>query len=104
MNEITAKTPWEGHTEDIPLHLDYFQGSMVDAINASAEKYPNSTAFSFMGKATSYRTMIQEIERCARALRTIGVRENDRVTIALPNCPQAVYMFYAVNQIGRAHV
>ena len=100
MNEITAKMPWEGHTEDIPLHLDYFEGSMFDAIRLSAEKYPNSTAFTFMGRATSYRTMIQEIEKCARALKTIGVRENDRVTIALPNCPQAVYMFYAVNLVG----
>ena len=25
MEQITAKTPWAGHTEDIPLHLDYFE-------------------------------------------------------------------------------
>ena len=28
------------------------------------------------------------------------MRENDKVTIALPNCPQAIYMFYAVNLVG----
>lgn len=100
MEQITAKTPWAGHTEDIPLHLEYFQGSMYDAVKASAEKYPEYTAFTFMGRKTSYRTMVQEIEKCARALKTIGVRENDKVTIALPNCPQAIYMFYAVNLVG----
>ena len=100
MEQITAKTPWEGHTEDIPLHLEYPEGSMFDAVNAAAQRCPDSTAFSFMGRKTSYRTMIQEIERCARALKTIGVREDDKVTIALPNCPQAVYMFYAVNLVG----
>ena len=100
MEEITARMPWKGHTEDIPLYLEYFEGSMFDAINRSAESYPDYTAFTFMGRRTSYRTMIREIENCARALRTIGVRENDRVTIALPNCPQAVYMFYAVNLVG----
>ena len=35
-----------------------------------------------------------------RSLRTIGVREGDKVTIAMPNCPQAIYMFYAVNLAG----
>lgn len=100
MDSITAKTPWEGHTEDIPLHLDYFDGSMFDAVKKAADQYPDSTAFSFMGRETSYRDMIAQIEKCARALRTIGVRENDRVTIALPNCPQAIYMFYAVNLVG----
>ena len=100
MEQITAKTPWAGHTEDIPLHLDYFEGSMFDAVNKAAKEHPDFTAFTFMGKSTSYRTMISEIERCARALKTIGVRENDKVTIALPNCPQAIYLFYAVNLVG----
>ena len=100
MEQITAKTPWAGHTEDIPLHLEYFEGSMFDAVNKAAKEHPDFTAFTFMGKSTSYRTMISEIERCARALKTIGVRENDKVTIALPNCPQAIYMFYAVNLVG----
>ena len=100
MEQITAKMPWAGHTEDIPLHLDYFEGSMFDAVKKAAEQYPEYTAFTFMGKSTSYRTLIEEIEKCARALKTIGVRENDKVTIALPNCPQAIYMFYAVNLVG----
>ena len=92
--------PWKGHTEDIPLHLEYFEGSMFDAVKKAADQYPDYTAFTFMGRGTSYREMIREIEKCARALKTIGVRENDKVTIALPNCPQAIYMFYAVNLVG----
>ena len=100
MDEITAKMPWKGHTEDIPLHLEYFEGSMFDAVKKAADQYPDYTAFTFMGRGTSYREMIREIEKCARALKTIGVRENDKVTIALPNCPQAIYMFYAVNLVG----
>ena len=100
MEEITAKMPWKGHTEDIPLHLEYFEGSMFDAVKKAADQYPDYTAFTFMGRGTSYREMIREIEKCARELKTIGVRENDKVTIALPNCPQAIYMFYAVNLVG----
>ncbi len=92
--------PWAGHTGDIPLHLDYFEGSMFDKLADTAGKYPNYVAFDFMGKPTTYKELIRETEKCAKALKTIGVREGDRVTIAMPNCPQAIYMFYAVNLVG----
>ena len=98
--KITAKTPWEGSMGVIPMHLDYFEGSMFDKVKEIADQYPNYIAFDFMSKPTTYKKMVEEIENCAKALKTIGVREGDRVTIALPNCPQAIYMFYAVNLIG----
>ncbi len=82
------------------MHLDYFEGSMFDKVEEIAKQYPDNIAFDFMGRSTTYRQMVQEIERCAKALKTIGVRENDKVTIAMPNCPQAIYMFYAINLIG----
>lgn len=103
MNEqsvITAKAPWKEHLGDVPFTLDYFQGSMFEAVANIAEKYPDNVAFDFYGKATTYKELIREIETCAKALKTIGVREGDRVTIALPNCPQAIQMFYAVNLVG----
>ena len=100
METITAKTPWAPFMGEVPLHLDYFEGSMFDKVAQIAAQYPNNVAFDFMGKSTTYKQMVQEIEKCARALKTIGVRENDKVTIAMPNCPQAIYMFYAVNLVG----
>ncbi len=100
MSEITAKTPWAGHLGGIPLHLDYFEGSMYDAVAKIAEKYPDQVAFDFMGKSTTYKRLVQQIQQCAKSLKTIGVREGDRVTIAMPNCPQAIYMFYAINLVG----
>ena len=98
--EITAKTPWADHMGGVPLHLEYFKGTMFEAVKKIADEYPNNVALDFMGRSTTYRQLINEIEKCAKALKTIGVRENDKVTIALPNCPQAIYMFYAVNLIG----
>mgnify|MGYP003308906659 CR=1 FL=1 len=97
---ITAKRPWEGHTEGIPLELEYFDGSMVEAVEMIASKYPNNIAFDFMGSSTTYGRLVEEIHNCAKALKTIGIRAGDKVTIALPNCPQAIYMFYAVNLVG----
>ena len=100
METKTVKTPWADYVGDVPLHLEYFEGSMFDRVVQIAEKYPDQVAFDFMGKSTTYRHLVKEIERCAKALKTIGIRENDCVTIAMPNCPQAIYMFYAVNLVG----
>ena len=100
MSELTVKTPWIEHLGDVPAHLEYFQGSMYDAVERVSLQYPNGVAFDFMGKSTTYKTLVQRINECAKSLRTIGVRQGDKVTIAMPNCPQAIYMFYAVNLIG----
>ena len=100
MENISAKAPWKNHLGEVPFTLDYFDGSMFEPVEKIAEKYPNNIAFDFMGRSTTYKALVREVEDCAKALRTIGVREGDKVTIAMPNCPQAIQMFYAVNLIG----
>ena len=97
---VTAKTPWKDQMGDLPMHLDYFEGSMYEAVAEIARKYPRNVAFDFMGKSTTYQELLQQIETCAKALKTVGIREGDKVTIAMPNCPQAIYLFYAINLVG----
>ncbi|MBQ9974549.1 MAG: AMP-binding protein, partial [Oscillospiraceae bacterium] len=88
------------HMGDVPLHLNYFEGSMFEMLEQVAQKYPNYVAFDFMGKPTTYSQLVTKIEQCAKALKTIGIREGDKVTIAMPNCPQAICLFYAINLVG----
>jgi len=97
---ITAKTPWKTHMGGVPFTLQYRKGAMVDGIEKNAEERPNAIAFDFMGRSTTYKDLYKNIVSCAKSLRTIGIRPNDKVTIAMPNCPQAIYMFYAINMIG----
>ncbi len=92
--------PWLRFYGDVPVRLDYFQGTMWDGVRRSAERYPDLTAYDFMGKSTTYRQFQTAVETCAKALFRLGVRPKDRVTICLPNCPQAVVVFYAVNAVG----
>lgn len=98
--KVEVKMPWAGHTGDVPLFLDYFDGTMYDKIENIANQYPNSIAFDFMGRHTTYRKFMENIHIVAKSLKTIGVRKGDCVTIAMPNCPQAIYSFYAINLIG----
>ena len=98
--EQTVKTPWLSNYGDIPYHLEYQTGSMVEAVEKIAAQYPGYDAYLFMGKKTSYKQFVKQIDDCAKALYAAGVRPGNRVTICLPNCPQAVTMFYAVNAVG----
>lgn len=95
-----TKTPWLKNYGDVPFHLQYQECSMWEAIEKVVEKYPNYTAYVFMGKKTTYKEFAQNVEICARALKAIGIRVGDRITICMPNCPQTVIMFYAVNLVG----
>ncbi len=100
MESITARMPWAPYVGELPLTLDYYEGSMYGLLSETAEKYPDNVAFDFMGKSVKYKKMLENIDRCAAALKKIGVKEKDRVTVALPNCPQAIYVFYAINAVG----
>ncbi len=100
MHDCTVKTPWEAQMGDIPMHLNYFDGTMFGKLEAIAAQYPQNVAFDFMGKPTTYTELVRQVRICAKSLKTLGIREGDRVTIAMPNCPQAIYMFYAINLVG----
>ncbi len=69
-------------------------------LQARTEKDPGNMALEFMGKKTRFKTLLEKVDNCARALKEIGVTEKDAVTICMPNTPHAVIMFYAVNRVG----
>ena len=100
MSTQTVKTPWKDYLGDVPMHLSYFEGTMFEVVEAVAQKYPDYVAFDFMGKSTTYRELVENVMQCAKALKAMGIRENDKITIAMPNCPQGIYMFYAANVVG----
>ena len=99
-DNLNVKAPWIKNLGGVPAHLEYFQGSMYDKVAQIAVNYPDYIAYDFMGGKVKYKDFIRKVDECARALAAIGVKEEERVTICMPNAPQAVIMFYAINKIG----
>ena len=83
-----------------PIHLDYYTGSLFDAVSQIAQQHPKGIAFDFMGTDGTYEQLVQNARVCARAFIAYGLKPGDRVTLALPNCPQALYLFYGINLAG----
>ena len=98
----TPNAPWLKYFGDIPAHLDYPSGSMYEAVRDSAQrlKKMNSVAYEFQGKKTTYKQFLNKIELLGKAYRSIGINEGDTVTVCMPNTPQGVDTFYALNRIG----
>lgn len=95
-----VKTPWYAHCDGVPLHLEYPDCSMVELVARTAEQHPDIVAYEFFGGKVTYKQMMEEIRRCAAALCAMGIEPGQKVTICMPNTPQAVVMFYAINYMG----
>ena len=98
MTQLNA--PWLKNSGDVPATLEYSNGTIFDAIYETAEKYPDYIAFDFMGSSTKYSDFVKKVKEAATALYLIGVKKGDNVTICMPNSPQGVILFYALNYIG----
>ena len=97
---MAIDAPWLSSYRDVPHSLDYPNCSMAQMVFETAKKYPDITAYTFFGCKKSYKVFADEIRTCARGLLASGIKKGERVTICMPNTPQAVIMFYAINLIG----
>lgn len=93
--------PWiASYAAGVPDDLEPVTGSLLDIVTASARDYPDAPALQFFGRTTSYRDLVEAIDRVAAGLRERGVGKGDTVAIVLPNCPQHIIAFYAVLRLG----
>lgn len=95
-----TKAPWLKNYGDVPHTIEYKKCTMWQAVSDIAENYPDYIAYDFMGRKTKYKDFAKQVEICARGLKAIGIRPGDRVTVCMPNCPQTVIFFYAINLVG----
>lgn len=78
-------------------------------IDRHAKKHPDKTAIIWEGddpsesKKVSYKELSQNVNRLGNALRGLGVRKGDRVTIYMPMIPEAAYAMLACARIGAVH-
>ena len=97
---LSSTAPWTAFYGNTPVSLNYPDKTMYQLLQETAQAYPDSTAYVFMGKKTSYAAFMKRIDAAAKGLTAMGISRGDRVTICMPNTPQALDCFYALNRIG----
>ena len=89
-----------GYIDKLPKDIEYFNGGLYDAIYEASCKWPHNTAIRYFDSEITYKEMVKKINKVAAALKALGADKGDRITVCMPNTPEAVYMFYAINEIG----
>ena len=97
--------PWLEHYDPgVPAALPPEAPPVPELLAASAARFPERPALTFLNRTLRYRELEAEVRRAAAGLRALGVQAGDRVAIQLPNLPQAVIAFQAVLWIGAVAV
>ena len=94
--------PWLKYYTEEQVSQDMPQMSIYRYLyeNNKAYHYLGRTALSYYGRKITFYELFQKIEETAKALKAMGVKENEIVTISMPNTPEAVYLLYAISKIG----
>ena len=94
------KAPWSKYYHKKDMDLRVPDVSLYDHFHNNLRNYPNKIAYDYYGTKVTYENLDKKIEECARAFLNYGIRKNDVVTICMPNTPEGVIAFLALNKIG----
>lgn len=86
-----TKEEWKNSVENI---------SIYKYMSRNAEEYLDTNAYNYFGKVVTYKEFIKQIDLCANAFINEGIKKGDIVTICMPNTPEGIICFYALNKIG----
>ena len=92
--------PWLRFYGRVPATLDYPELTLYEALAATARRVPDAVAWDFLGTTSTYRALIDDIDRCAAMLAALGLGRSERLLISMPTSPQGVIAFYAANRLG----
>jgi len=87
--------------EEKALRVDEY---VFTRFEENCERYPDHPAVIYLGEAYSYSRLKELIARFATALTDLGIKDNDKVIIYIPNCVQWVIAYFGLQKIGAVPV
>ena len=84
----------------VPKTIEIKRITLPEALERSANRFPDRTALIMMGKRITYRELDDLVNRFAKALEDLGLKRGDKVALIMPNMPQMVVATYAVFRLG----
>lgn len=92
--------PWLDYYSREERSIKFTEKSIYEYLVEQVGEDKDFVALNYFENRITYNEFFDNINTCARALRSYGVKPGDIVTICLPNMPEAIYAFYACNKIG----
>jgi len=111
-NNIHWFEKWHTALEWNPPFARWFVGGKTNAaynaLDVITQKKPDKKAIIWEGengeeRILTYADLLQEVSKLANALKKLGVKKGDRVTIYLPMVPELIISLLACARIGAIH-
>lgn len=85
---------------------DYAREELVlgALLERKSKEHPGKTFVRFRDADIAYGELNAMVDRVAQGLQRAGVRKGDKVAIMLPNCPEFVYIAFALAKLGAVEV
>ena len=96
----TDERPWLKYYDDIAPDVVVPDVTMFEWLTATTQTAPENPAVLFLGTRLTFARLMRDIDQCAAAFVAQGVTSGDSVLVTLPNIPNVVVVFYALNKIG----
>src|SRR5210317_1498754 len=85
---------------------EYAQHDLVlsKIIEDKARQHPDHVVFQFRDDPITLGEFNERINKAANGFLSLGVKHGDKVAIMLPNSPEFLYTWFALNKIGAVEV
>ncbi len=90
----------KSYDEGVEAEIDFQDIPITGWLSRSARLHPDRPAVAFMNCRMTYSQLDEQVDRLATALAGMGVRKGTSVAIHLPNLPQTVISFFAVQRLA----
>ena len=94
------KSPWDKYYGKKNMFYIVPNMSVYEYIYNKHFKYKDNIAMEYYGTKITYREMFSQIDKCARAFKSQGIKMGDVVTILSANLVESIYVIFALNKIG----
>ncbi|WKD56765.1 Long-chain-fatty-acid--CoA ligase [Corynebacterium capitovis DSM 44611] len=93
--------PWLQYYPEWTDHsLTYGTTTLPQLYESNLKAHADRPATRFFGRSQTFKQLDAEVRQAAAGLQALGVKAGDRVALLLPNCPQHIAAFFAVQLLG----
>jgi len=100
MTVATPDRPWLKYYGNTPADIVVPDMTMYEWFADTAKRETDRTAVMFLGTKFTFAQLLAAVNRCAVAFETQGIKAGDSVLVSLPNIPNVVIAFLALNRVG----
>ena len=98
--KTAVEEKWLSYYSEKDRKIKFTTKTIYDYMRTNVGNALDYYALNYFGTRITYGEMFRKINSISKSLKYLGVKKGDVVTICMPNTPEAVMTFYAINKIG----